>query len=592
MTVKFSFYSLFLKAFIFSGALFFLTGCATKKFSFSAPSSEFYEAPEFYLEHAKNEKTGLIDYHDYLLAAEAYNQNQALDKAKAILDQIPIESLSSSDRVRYQLILGDLAWKNNQAVQVLQAVHAISDLDHLPVEIKIQANILLAQAYEALGQANDAIRVRLSLFLLIRDLNQVSDNQQAIWKLSQGLSEASLHSLAADSAEGSLQGWAALTLIARQDQVHAERLMEDVRRWKLAYPNHPADNLLIQGLPETELVPPESRRLAVLLPLSGMFKAQAEAVLRGLLYAYYQSPIEARPEVLFYDTASLTVQGAYEQAVSAGADFIVGPLLRSEVETLASKPRSVSILALNYSSAITSGSFYEFGLDYEDELNPIVNRMRSAGVKQVISLAEKNSESDSLLESFSHSLRKTGGSLLVHLPVTPEMDLNESIAKILKASVSSDRQVTRDQNVDAFFIHLDSNLARQVIPILRYYADDIPIYATSKIYDGFSDTRQNYDLNHVIFMDMPWVATSEPKIQIERKSLNEFWPDTYKNYNKLLAVGTDAYALSLELNRLRIFPGSIYEGVSGNLFLGADHRLHRKLNWVKFERGQVFYSGA
>ena len=90
-------------------------------------------------------------------------------------------------------------------------------------------------------------------------------------------------------------------------------------------------------------------RLAVLLPLSGELSKPAAAVRDGFLAGYYGED-RRRPEVRFYDTHG-TVGGslsAYEQAVSAGNDFVVGPLGREQVSALFGRAElPVPILALN-----------------------------------------------------------------------------------------------------------------------------------------------------------------------------------------------------------------------------------------------------
>src|SRR5690606_34630455 len=87
-------------------------------------------------------------------------------------------------------------------------------------------------------------------------------------------------------------------------------------------------------------------KLAVLLPLTGDLSRAALPVRDGLLAGYYAENRQ-RPEIVFHDTAG-GVDAAYDQATAAGADFVVGPLGRDEVDALfarASLP--VPVLAPN-----------------------------------------------------------------------------------------------------------------------------------------------------------------------------------------------------------------------------------------------------
>ena len=89
-------------------------------------------------------------------------------------------------------------------------------------------------------------------------------------------------------------------------------------------------------------------KLAVLLPLSGCPTA-AQPVRDGLLSAYYGES-RRRPDINFFDTAG-TFTGAlaaYDKAVASGADFVVGPLGRDEVDAVYyCQQLQVPVLALN-----------------------------------------------------------------------------------------------------------------------------------------------------------------------------------------------------------------------------------------------------
>ncbi|WP_280522018.1 penicillin-binding protein activator [Candidatus Coxiella mudrowiae] len=66
----------------------------------------------------------------------------------------------------------------------------------------------------------------------------------------------------------------------------------------------------------------------------------------------------------------------------------------------------------------------------------------------------------------------------------------------------------RREDFDTIFLVANSRQERQIIPLLRfYYADDVSIYATSAIYSP--SVIIDYDLDGMIFDDMPWVLAPE-----------------------------------------------------------------------------------
>ena len=113
--------------------------------------------------------------------------------------------------------------------------------------------------------------------------------------------------------------------------------------------------------------PPE--RLAVLLPLSGSLATAAGPVRDGLLAAYYGER-RRRPELRFYDTAG-TASGAttaYAKAVAEGADQVLGPLGRDEVDAVFRGVQpNVPVIALNRVATAPPANSASFSLAPEDD---------------------------------------------------------------------------------------------------------------------------------------------------------------------------------------------------------------------------------
>ena len=110
--------------------------------------------------------------------------------------------------------------------------------------------------------------------------------------------------------------------------------------------------------------PPVS--LAVLLPLTGHLSTAAVPVRDGLLAGYYAER-RRRPDIRFYDTVAGAV-AAYDKAVADGADYIVGPLGREEVDALFRRGQlDVPVLALNRAATPPPPGNASFSLAPEDD---------------------------------------------------------------------------------------------------------------------------------------------------------------------------------------------------------------------------------
>ncbi|HRE30628.1 MAG TPA: penicillin-binding protein activator, partial [Candidatus Berkiella sp.] len=62
------------------------------------------------------------------------------------------------------------------------------------------------------------------------------------------------------------------------------------------------------------------------------------------------------------------------------------------------------------------------------------------------------------------------------------------------------------QDVDVIVMAAPPAQARQLKPLFDfYYAEDVPVLATSSIYSGSQNPRSDRDVNGVVFCDMPWL---------------------------------------------------------------------------------------
>ena len=89
------------------------------------------------------------------------------------------------------------------------------------------------------------------------------------------------------------------------------------------------------------------------------------------------SPNKPKNPNLRYDRATIAVDNLYKQIVNEGADFIVGPLTKEEVDAiLAVAPRAqVPMLALNSSNRISvEDNILQFSLSPEIEAQAVARK--------------------------------------------------------------------------------------------------------------------------------------------------------------------------------------------------------------------------
>jgi uncharacterized protein len=343
----------------------------------------------------------------------------------------------------------------------------------------------------------------------------------------------------------------------------------------------------------------QPRQIALLLPVSGNHADSSTSIREGFFAGFYQSNSSgAKPNIRVYDTNTGNVQNTYRQAVEDGADFVVGPLAKEEVRQLSMMPASqlkAPVLALNThpSARQASSNFVQFSLAPEAEAEQIAEKARQLGYQTAGIIVPDNAWGKRIASAFSNHWQRQGGTVRSTVYSNPSQDQSAAVRRLLgvkEPSGEKRRSGPKDPMQDKPQIALDfimmaapPDQARQLKPLFGFYfADNIPVLATSSIYGGSPNAARDSDLNGILFLDMP--SMLNPQRTRELQSLAAEHGSKQSNQsNRLFAMGLDAYALT---NRPDVLQGNgQYAGATGNLSLGANNELERQLQWAKFRGG-------
>ena len=401
------------------------------------------------------------------------------------------------------------------------------------------------------------------------------------------------------------RGWLSLAALANSTGQQGIGWGNGVIRWQETFINHPAIGVLSDlSLPQDSLLN-YPRQVALLLPLSGNNETAGNAIKNGFLGSYFSAigGTDSQQQIKVYDVnADGGVVGAYSQAVLDGAEFVVGPLLRRSVTELAEEMLlPVPVLSLNYlpSDILPPPGFFQFALAPEDEAASAAVRAIGDEGLRAVALVPANDWGRRVLSSFATEFEGLGGTLLEYRNYEPNaqdfsfeienlMGLSQSVQRYqrLRANIGGPLQFDprRRQDIDFVFLAADAKAGRLIKSQLKFhYAGELPVYSTSFIYT--MDGRSDSDLNDVMFADAPWVVSPPAWIADYPSIYNEYWP-AEKRLARLHAMGYDAYHLVGELFNAREGNMDEITGATGRLFLTADGRVHRRLAWARFERGQ------
>lgn len=540
-----------------------------------------------------------------LLAVEQLLLAEDFVQARQLHDSIAAAQLAAAERDRYTLNAAGLALAAQKTGETLRL------LDGLPPDGPHAARSLelRAQALHLEGRYAESAVQRNRLDALLSDPNARLRNQQHLWDTLNSLTDAELQALRTAPAPDPLSGWMELAELTRLYLQQPEVLAEVTPHWQQRYPGHPASGRFLDYLLETMRTaeqPPA--HVAVLLPLSGRLASAAGAIRDGLLAAYYDTPEgRFRPRLSLYDSGDSTTSAlaAYDDAVTAGAEFVIGPLRKSSVEALAARlPLQAPVLALNQAPDTDQVNplLYQFGLAPEDEAREVARLAWRSGHDRAVALLPDTNWGRRVATAFNAEWELLGGTLAESAYFDPAKADHGNVIKAvlnLDGSAARHQQLVRQlgrkvafeprrrQDADFVFLAAAPRQARLIKPQLDFYrATGLPVYSTSRVFTGKLDPSRDSDMNGIVFCDTPWTLEQRAGWSHLQDSIGDLWPDHAVRYARLYALGIDAYRLLPYLNQLDSGALTTYHGVTGNLSLSDDGRVNRSLRCAAFSAGQ------
>ena len=312
-------------------------------------------------------------------------------------------------------------------------------------------------------------------------------------------------------------------------------------------------------------------RVAMLLPLSGDTAAAAAPVRDGFLAGYYNER-RRRPDVAFYDTQG-TAGGAvtaYEQAVAAGHDFVVGPLTREGVSALFGRGNlPVPVLALNRGAVSPPPGNASFSLSPEDEGIAAAELLLERGARRVLVI----SGGDELPRRTVDALRARLG------------ERGAVVTDVVSAGVA-DLSPFAQKDVDAIFLAVRGSAARELMPTLALAGlAGKPRVATSQLLSGTGKPEEDRVLDGIAFPSETWTMRGSVPGLAPAASVARTLPTARGPAARLFAFGFDTWLLTAYLERLaRAVDGSI-AGATGVLRIDGFGNIQRTPAWSAFSSG-------
>ncbi len=524
---------------------------------------------------------GSASAHYRLRAAETLRENGDLEGAAGVIENIQRNRLSDDDALRVDLIDAEASLKNGDADRASALL--ATPPDSVPATLRLRFIELRARTASARGDRFAAARMRAMLDTELSGPDRDTNREQIIETLGV-LDVATLKGRAASlRPDDALLPW-----IEHALKLRGESLPRDVPR-----PQRPVGTLMPNASNDLQREGFNAiHQVALILPLNGPVASVSRSILDGFFAAYYSDDNSERPLVRTYDAGKSPEDAlaAYQQSVSDGADFVVGPLLREAVGALFRQPLSVRVLALNHpdTGEVPPKGSAEFGLLPDAEGAQAAERMLSLGLTHAAIIAARTDWAERAALAFRAQFEAAGGSISGEARL-PESAFNYK-SEILQAAAGiadrSEPEISgRSPPPDAgVFISMRPQQARLLLPQLKLAGINAPVFATSHINAGSVNAGLDRDLNGVEFCDATWLF-SPVAGRPDRETMARGIGNVSGIAGRLFAFGMDAYSLLPYMDWLLAHPETYLDGASGQLAVDTFGRIHRVLTWARFEDG-------
>ncbi|CAK9886108.1 MAG: Penicillin-binding protein activator LpoA [Candidatus Erwinia impunctatus] len=487
-----------------------------------------------------------------------------------------------------------------------------------------QLRIIAGQSQPSL----DVIRAYIAQQQLLNNPVESQKNIDDTWAVLKQLTAPQLSSIVINANENTLQGWLDLLNSYRANSSDVTMLKAAIADWQKRYPYNPAAKTL-----PTELLSPQpvvaaglNGKIALLLPLSDQAQGFADAIQRGfndaksgLLTSPASTEGNTQPEtatpatatppaatpqdtsasqvsVQVYDTSTQPLEQLLAKAQQDGATLIIGPLLKPDVEKLASLQTSINILALNTPESVQNmANICYFSLSPEDEARDAAQHIWQQTKRAPLLLVPQTPLGERVSKAFTEAWQTQGGGTVLQQSFGSTSELKQAINRgsglaltgtpVTLTNALSSTANTSNGPIDALYIVASQDEMTLIKPMLAMRTssrDMVQIYASSRSVQGGAGPDYRLEMEGVQFSDIPLLSgTNSALVQQTTKTFNN-------NYSliRLYAMGIDAWTLANHFPSLHQ-NGFQLNGETGSLTTNQNCVINRTLPWSQYRQGQI-----
>ncbi len=531
-------------------------------------------------------------------AARLLSTHNGTQQTKSIIARVKndpalFSRLSRSDRFEVELIDLELKYLSTNPRYKNDLIKQLEILTPTTLVQEISALELAAQIRISMVDHVGAVRtlVRLSTYPGVDEKQLAERIWSSIKKIPLGYSATLARN--ADT-EDEFAWWDLATKFLNPLTPTLQQRGWDV--WRSANPTHLANK---QPPSETSNRPDEPRTIALLLPQNGPLAEASRAIRDGFVAAYWSTQLtdefeaHRQQKILVYDTFGNTMADVVSRAQADGAQILLGPLSKSNVQSMGTLKTAIPTIALNRVNPTLqpkrteargpNGRIPQLSLAVEDEAVELAKRISNEGSTRIIVFRDRTSWSNRAYAAFAASISNS-----VEIVSLTTFDDLKDVTNAVGRALDIDASLMRHTNVQRLVrreiefvprrrsdIHAVVGLvgsreyASLVAALGFHFGSDIPLFATSAAVRSDVPIKKK---NGTRFVALPLTLFSFRL----RHDLENAFPVAKQNPS-FYALGIDAYRLANQFERL--MAGVSIPATTGNLKLSRNNLIQRVPAW-------------
>ena len=523
-------------------------------------------------------------------------------QSKNFLKRINPEELNDVSFLNYSLLESKVSNSEdelNVAFQKLESNRILSIEKNLNDEALIDLYKEKSAIALTLGELKTSIQYDVKLHNLIssKEIKSKLHNETLAKLISQPYKKLQQCKNNADLIVG---GWCDLGLEIRDTQLNFQTRADAYQNWRERYPDHSAAQFAV--IPSyVHDAQTEKRQIALLLPLEGEYLSPSKNFIEGFLNGYFNSiktNEDNRQTIKIFNSSEDGILNSYQDAMKLNPQIIIGGFRQSEAKDLLSlETYEIPTIILNDFDQLNypeRENLFFFSNSQGDEISHIISDMWYRGIQSVIVITPDHLWGLQASEAFQSGWVARGGNILDTVIFNQDtrdftdllkrplhIDTSEKRGLFLKRFVNSklDLSSRRRNDIDGIVLFAYSDKARQIKPALNYlFANDIPVYSSSRIYNDVEEPNLYRDLDDIKFAGMPW--SLEGSLQQELNIDETLHPE----YRQLYTRGFDSFLLSQNLREPSFAQNIPLLGATGVLRL-KNNMVTKDPYWYQFKNG-------